>query len=108
MTMQQRRLGTTGVWVSELRLGTMMFGEWGTKDHDQSIRINHRALDAGVTFADTADVYSAGESEVIVGKALAGRRDRPTATPPAAPSTNLRPASASEKLPATTAATATR
>ena len=63
MTMQQRRLGTTGVWVSELCLGTMMFGECGTKDHDQSIRIIHRAFDAGVTFAGTADVYSAGESE---------------------------------------------
>ena len=75
MTMEQRRLGTTGVWVSQLCLGTMMFGEWGTKDHDQSIRIIHRALDAGITFVDTADVYSAGESEVIVGKALAGRRD---------------------------------
>jgi aryl-alcohol dehydrogenase-like predicted oxidoreductase len=73
--MEQRRLGTTGVWVSELCLGTMMFGEWGTKDHDESIRVIHRALDAGVTFVDTADVYSAGESETIVGKALAGRRD---------------------------------
>jgi aryl-alcohol dehydrogenase-like predicted oxidoreductase len=73
--MEQRRLGTTGVWVSELCLGTMMFGEWGTKDHEESIRVIHRALDAGITFVDTADVYSAGESEVIVGKALAGRRD---------------------------------
>jgi aryl-alcohol dehydrogenase-like predicted oxidoreductase len=75
VTMEQRRLGTTGVWVSELCLGTMMFGEWGTRDHGESIRIIHRALDAGITFVDTADVYSAGESEVIVGKALAGRRD---------------------------------
>jgi aryl-alcohol dehydrogenase-like predicted oxidoreductase len=73
--MEQRRLGSTGVWVSELCLGTMMFGEWGTKDHDASIRIIHRALDTGITFVDTADVYSAGESEVIVGKALAERRD---------------------------------
>ena len=73
--MQHRRLGSTGVWVSELCLGTMMFGEWGTQDHDESIRIIHRALDAGITFIDTADVYSQGESEVIVGKALAGRRD---------------------------------
>jgi aryl-alcohol dehydrogenase-like predicted oxidoreductase len=72
---EQRRLGTTGVWVSELCLGTMMCGEWGTKEHDESIRIIHRALDAGITFVDPADVYSAGESEVIVGKALAGRRD---------------------------------
>jgi aryl-alcohol dehydrogenase-like predicted oxidoreductase len=53
----------------------MMFGAWGTKDHEESIRIIHRALDAGINFVDTADVYSAGESEVIVGKALAGRRD---------------------------------
>ena len=50
----------------------MMFGDWGNKDHDDSIRIIHRALDAGINFIDTADVYSAGESEVIVGKALAG------------------------------------
>jgi aryl-alcohol dehydrogenase-like predicted oxidoreductase len=74
--MERRRLGRTGVWVSELCLGAMMFGEWGTKDHDESIRIIHRALDAGINFIDTADVYSHGESEVIVGKALAGgRRD---------------------------------
>ncbi|MDA8323395.1 MAG: aldo/keto reductase [Actinomycetota bacterium] len=73
--MEQRRLGSTGVWVSELCLGTMMFGEWGTRDHAESIRIIRRALDAGITFVDTADVYSAGESEVIVGKALAGCRD---------------------------------
>ena len=74
--MEYRRLGRTGVTVSALCLGAMMFGDWGTKDHDESIRIIHRALDAGINFIDTADVYSAGESEVIVGKALAGgRRD---------------------------------
>lgn len=73
--MEQRRLGSTGVWVSPLCLGTMMFGDWGTKDHNESIRIIHRALDSGINFVDTADVYSAGESEVIVGKALDGRRD---------------------------------
>ena len=73
--MQYRRLGTTGVTVSTLCLGTMMFGEWGTKDHAESTRIIHRALDAGMNFVDTADVYSAGESEVIVGEALADRRD---------------------------------
>jgi aryl-alcohol dehydrogenase-like predicted oxidoreductase len=73
--MEQRRLGSTGVWVSPLCLGTMMFGEWGTQDHGESIRIIHRALDAGITFVDTADVYSHGESEVIVGKALQDRRD---------------------------------
>jgi len=73
--MESRPLGRTGVQVSKLCLGTMMFGDWGTKDHDESIRIIHRALDAGVTFVDTADVYSQGESEVIVGKAVKGRRD---------------------------------
>jgi aryl-alcohol dehydrogenase-like predicted oxidoreductase len=62
--------------VSPLCLGAMMFGAWGEPDHDTSIRIIHRALDAGINFIDTADVYSLGESEVIVGKALAGgRRD---------------------------------
>jgi aryl-alcohol dehydrogenase-like predicted oxidoreductase len=54
----------------------MMFGEWGNPDHEASIRIIHRALDAGLNFVDTADVYSAGESEVIVAKALKGRRDQ--------------------------------
>src|SRR5213076_3344164 len=54
----------------------MMFGAWGNTDHDDSIRIIHRALDAGINFVDTADVYSRGESEEIVGKALAGRRDQ--------------------------------
>jgi aryl-alcohol dehydrogenase-like predicted oxidoreductase len=73
--MEYRNLGRTGVTVSSLCLGAMMFGGWGTKDHDDSIRIIHRALDAGVNFVDTADVYSAGESEEIVGKALRGRRD---------------------------------
>jgi aryl-alcohol dehydrogenase-like predicted oxidoreductase len=62
--------------VSPLCLGAMMFGAWGEPDHDESARIIHRALDAGINFIDTADVYSQGESEVIVGKALAGgRRD---------------------------------
>ena len=70
--MQHRSLGRTGVSVSKLCLGAMMFGAWGTKDHEESIRIIHRALDAGINFIDTADVYSAGESEEIVGKALAG------------------------------------
>ena len=59
-----------------LCLGAMMFGAWGNPDHDESIRIIHRALDAGINFIDTADVYARGESEEIVGKALAGgRRD---------------------------------
>ena len=75
--MEMRVLGTTGVKVSRLCLGAMMFGSWGNPDHDESVRIVHRALDAGINFVDTADVYSAGESEEIVGKALAGgRRDR--------------------------------
>jgi aryl-alcohol dehydrogenase-like predicted oxidoreductase len=74
--MEMRVLGSTGVKVSPLCLGAMMFGAWGNQDHDQSIRIIHRALDAGINFIDTADVYSSGESEEIVGKALtAGRRD---------------------------------
>ena len=73
--MRHRSLGTTGVKVSPLCLGTMMFGAIGNRDHDDSIRIIHRALDAGINFVDTADVYSNGESEEIVGKALAGRRD---------------------------------
>ena len=74
--MQWRTLGRTGVKVSPLCLGAMMFGAWGNPDHDDSIRIIHRALDAGINFIDTADVYSAGESEQIVGKALAGgKRD---------------------------------
>jgi aryl-alcohol dehydrogenase-like predicted oxidoreductase len=74
--MEMRVLGTTGVRVSELCLGAMMFGAWGNRDHDESVRIIHRALDAGINFIDTADVYSSGESEEIVGKALtAGRRD---------------------------------
>jgi aryl-alcohol dehydrogenase-like predicted oxidoreductase len=64
------------VKVSPLCLGAMMFGEWGNPDHEASIRIIHRALDAGVNFVDTADVYSGGESEEIVAKALKGRRDQ--------------------------------
>jgi aryl-alcohol dehydrogenase-like predicted oxidoreductase len=75
--MEMRVLGTTGVRVSPLCLGAMMFGAWGNPDHGESVRIIERALDAGINFIDTADVYSAGESEEIVGKALAGgRRDR--------------------------------
>src|SRR3954465_15096438 len=74
--MELRPFGRTGVQVSPLCLGAMMFGAWGNPDHDDSIRIIHRALDAGINFIDTADVYSGGESEEIVGKALAGgRRD---------------------------------
>ncbi|MFW0796271.1 aldo/keto reductase [Gordonia sp. CPCC 205515] len=73
--MEYRNLGRTGVRVSPLCLGAMMFGPWGNDDVDDSVRIIHRALDAGINFIDTADVYSAGASEEIVGKALKGRRD---------------------------------
>ncbi|MFG1703784.1 aldo/keto reductase [Nonomuraea sp. M3C6] len=73
--MKRRILGGTGISVSEYALGTMMLGAMGNTDHDESVRMIHRALDAGVNFVDTADVYSRGESEEIVGKALKGRRD---------------------------------
>jgi aryl-alcohol dehydrogenase-like predicted oxidoreductase len=73
--MQYRILGRTGVQVSELCLGAMMFGQFGTRDHDESVRIIQQALDGGINFIDTADVYSQGESEEIVAKAIAGRRD---------------------------------
>jgi len=77
-TMEYRPLGRTGVTVSHLTLGAMMLGAFGNPDHDNSIAIIHRALDAGINIIDTADFYSQGESEEIVGKALAdgGRRDR--------------------------------
>ena len=68
-----RPLGRTGVQVSPLTLGAMMFGAWGNPDHDESIAIIHRALDAGINVIDTADVYARGESEEIVGKALQAR-----------------------------------
>lgn len=73
--MEYRLLGRTGVRVSPLCLGVMMFGPWGNNDHADAIRIIHRALDAGINFIDTADVYSSGTSEEIVGKAIEGRRD---------------------------------
>jgi aryl-alcohol dehydrogenase-like predicted oxidoreductase len=73
--MEMRELGRTGVQVSPLCLGAMMFGAWGNPDHDDGIAVIHRALDAGINFIDTADVYARGESEEIVGKALKGRRD---------------------------------
>ncbi|MFI7112119.1 aldo/keto reductase [Nonomuraea sp. NPDC050227] len=73
--MRYRILGGTGIEVSAHCLGTMMFGSAGNPDHDDSIRIIHAALDQGINFVDTADMYSAGESEEIVGKALQGRRD---------------------------------
>lgn len=71
--MEYVRLGTTGVMVSPLCLGTMMFGGWGNPDHAEGVRVIQAALDAGINFIDTADIYSHGESEEIVGKALKGR-----------------------------------
>ncbi|GIH51500.1 aldo/keto reductase [Microbispora rosea] len=73
--MKRRTLGATGMSVSELSLGAMMFGSMGNRDHDDAIRVIHRALDAGINVIDTADVYSRGECEEIVGKAIKGRRD---------------------------------
>ncbi|GAA3737924.1 aldo/keto reductase [Streptomyces tremellae] len=73
--MRYRTLGRTGIQVSPYCLGAMMFGAIGNPDHDDSVRIIHKALDSGINFVDTADVYSRGESEEIVGKALKGRRD---------------------------------
>ncbi|WP_194894810.1 aldo/keto reductase [Catenulispora pinisilvae] len=74
--MEYRPLGATGISVSRLTLGAMMFGAFGNPDHDDAVRIVHAALDAGITTIDTADGYSNGESEEILGKALAdGRRD---------------------------------
>src|ERR1700743_1536033 len=74
--MRMRTLGGTGIKVSAYCLGAMMFGAWGNRDHDESVRIIDSALDAGINFIDTADVYSQGESEEIVGRALRGRRDQ--------------------------------
>jgi aryl-alcohol dehydrogenase-like predicted oxidoreductase len=73
--MERRTLGRTGISVSEYALGTMMLGAWGNTDHDDAVRMVHTALDAGINFVDTADMYSGGESERIVGRALKGRRD---------------------------------
>jgi 1-deoxyxylulose-5-phosphate synthase len=72
--MDYRLLGRTGVRVSPLCLGTMNFG--GVTNEDDSIRIIHAALDAGINFVDTANVYNDGQSEVVVGKALRDRRDK--------------------------------
>lgn len=74
--MQYRTLGRTGMKVSAYALGAMMFGRVGNPDHEDSIRIIHKALDAGINLIDTADAYSRGESEEIVGKAIAARRDQ--------------------------------
>jgi aryl-alcohol dehydrogenase-like predicted oxidoreductase len=74
--MEYRPLGRTGISVSQMCLGAMMFGAFGNPDHDDAIKIIHKALDSGINFIDTADGYSAGESEEILGKALAnGQRE---------------------------------
>jgi predicted aldo/keto reductase-like oxidoreductase len=62
--MEYRPLGRTGVQASKLCLGTMMFGAWGNADHEDSIRIIHRALDAGINFVDTADVRDRTEAAI--------------------------------------------
>jgi aryl-alcohol dehydrogenase-like predicted oxidoreductase len=81
-TLRYRVLGQTGIQVSVQCLGAMMFGAVGNPDHDDCIRIIHAALDRGINFVDTADMYSSGESEEIVGKALQGRRAAPFPTAP--------------------------
>ena len=74
--MQYRTLGGTGIKVSPYALGALMLGaSIGNPDHDDSIRLIHKALDAGINLIDTADAYSQGASEEVVGKALKGRRD---------------------------------
>ena len=73
--MEMRVLGSTGVRVSPLCLGAMMFGSWGNTDHDESARIIHRALDAGLNFIDTAQLYGPLTNEELVGRAVAGHRE---------------------------------
>ncbi|AUH43347.1 aldo/keto reductase [Streptomyces sp. CMB-StM0423] len=86
VTMDKRTLGRTGIEVSALGFGCWAIGGewwdaggdplgWGKVDDDESVRAVHRALDGGVTFFDTADVYGTGHSETVLGRALAGRRD---------------------------------
>lgn len=72
---EYRTFGRTGVKVSPLCLGAMMFGARGNQDHQESVRIIHHALDSGINFVDTADVYSAGESETIVAPSSPRRPD---------------------------------
>ncbi|MEV0339284.1 aldo/keto reductase [Nocardia sp. NPDC050713] len=73
--MQYRTLGRTGVQVSTLVLGAMNFGSLGRTTQDEATAMVDAALDAGINLIDTADWYSQGESEEMVGKAIAGRRD---------------------------------
>ncbi len=73
--MEYRAFGSTGLRVSRFGLGTLMLGAWGNGDRAECARIIHQGLDGGINLVDTADVYAAGESEEIVGAALAGKRD---------------------------------
>ena len=73
--MEPRRLGRSGLEVSPIALGTMMFGAWGNTDEAECRRMVDTALDAGITLLDTADIYDDGTSERILGAALHGKRD---------------------------------
>ncbi|MGN9846363.1 aldo/keto reductase [Nonomuraea sp. H19] len=97
--MQYRTLGRTGITVSPYALGAMMLGAVGNPDHDDSIKIIHKALDTGINFIDTADMYSHGESEEIVGKALKGRRDDVVLATKARFPVNFDPSGATPVLP---------
>jgi aryl-alcohol dehydrogenase-like predicted oxidoreductase len=76
VTLQYRALGHSGLTTSTLALGTMMFGAWGNPDEVACHRMVDLALDGGITLFDTADIYDNGVSEEILGRAVAGRRDR--------------------------------
>ncbi|MFD8501150.1 aldo/keto reductase [Streptomyces sp. NPDC059687] len=73
--MQYRTLGRTGVQVSSLALGAMNFGAIGRTTQDEATAVVDAALEGGINLIDTADMYGRGESEEMVGKAIAGRRD---------------------------------
>ena len=74
--MEYRTLGRSGVHVGALGLGTMMFGRGGNRDADECVRMVHRSIDAGINLFDTADGYGLGDSEEILGRAVADRRDQ--------------------------------
>lgn len=75
--MKQRKLGSQGLTVSELGLGCMGMSEfYGTPDENEAITTIHRALEIGVTFLDTADMYGVGDNEELVGKAIQDRREQ--------------------------------
>jgi myo-inositol catabolism protein IolS len=97
--MQQRRLGSSQVSISEIGLGTwgMSGAFWGAADDSESVRVIHQALDLGVTLVDTAEAYGWGHAEVVVGKALVGRRQQAVIATKAAPN-HLEPAQAVKAL----------